>query len=573
MTLTASILAALRRPATLTAACTAALSTALVVSVATLAGVLGHPLVDALTLSLAVGLATWLATALAYVRSVSDPARRLSRAIADTARDGDLSRRAPAVGNPDLHSIGASFDTLQSTFRDIIGKVIFTSHEVLVSTHALDADARDVVQRSEQQTQAAEQTRSLISQMDEGMAAIHANIHASAEEAEAARELAVRGSGAVAEAASEIERIAASVDSAAAAVSTLGKRSQEIGSIIRVIGEIADQTNLLALNAAIEAARAGDSGRGFAVVADEVRSLAERTSAATGEINRMISAIQEEAQTAVVQIQSLTREADAGTRLAREATSALESLREGAETTRERVSGVVEAISGHSRLSAGIVQRVGGILRDIEGNTTAAGNTLRQASALDAMAINLEEVGTVFGIGDEGRRGIDFHQGMPTRVQRAAAEIGVALEQALTRGDISEADLFDRTYTPIANTRPQKYHSRFDGLTDKLFPPIQEPLLSDAALVYAGAVDDKGYFPTHNKRFSQPLTGDPAKDISGNRTKRIFDDPVGRRCGSHTLPYLLQTYRRDTGEIIHDISAPIMVRGRHWGGFRIGYRT
>jgi methyl-accepting chemotaxis protein len=48
---------------------------------------------------------------------------------------------------------------------------------------------------------------------------------------------------------------------------------------------------------------------------------------------------------------------------------------------------------------------------------------------------------------------------------------------------------------------------------------------------------------------------------------------VGKRCGSHQHSFLLQTYRRDTGELMHDISAPITLKGRHWGGFRIGYRT
>ncbi len=92
-------------------------------------------------------------------------------------------------------------------------------------------------------------------------------------------------------------------------------------------------------------------------------------------------------------------------------------------------------------------------------------------------------------------------------------------------------------------------------------------------VTYAIACDTKGYVPTHNKRYSQPLTGDETRDMAGNRTKRIFADPVGKRCGEHEAPFLLQTYRRDTGEIMHDISSPIYVKGRHWGGFRIGYRT
>ena len=142
------------------------------------------------------------------------------------------------------------------------------------------------------------------------------------------------------------------------------------------------------------------------------------------------------------------------------------------------------------------------------------------------------------------------------------------------RSEIKLEDLFDQNYQPIPNTKPQKFHTRFDALADKLLPAIQEPYLDrHKEIAYAIACDRSGYVPTHNNRFCQALTGDEKRDFVGNRTKRIFSDPVGRRCGAHQQPFLIQTYRRDTGEIMHDISAPVFIQGRHWGGVRIGYRT
>jgi hypothetical protein len=151
-----------------------------------------------------------------------------------------------------------------------------------------------------------------------------------------------------------------------------------------------------------------------------------------------------------------------------------------------------------------------------------------------------------------------------------AAGIGQAMEDAVASGRITRDALFSRQYTPIPGVEPPKFHTPFDALCDELLPPLQEPLLAlHDWIVFAICANPNGYVPTHNLRFSQPLTGDAARDLVGNRSKRRFGDRVGRSVGAHTDPYRLQVYRRDTGQIMLTVGAGVRRRpalGRPAGG-------
>ncbi len=143
----------------------------------------------------------------------------------------------------------------------------------------------------------------------------------------------------------------------------------------------------------------------------------------------------------------------------------------------------------------------------------------------------------------------------------------------LTSGKLSVPQLFDTFYIPIQNTNPQKFSTQYDTLSDGIVLPIIDRYLTlDKRLVFVIAVDHNGYLPTHNSRYTKPLTGDLEKDAKGNRTKRIFNDRTGLAAARNEKPYLLQRYSRDTGEIMSDLSVPLYIQNRHWGAIRIGYR-
>lgn len=157
-----------------------------------------------------------------------------------------------------------------------------------------------------------------------------------------------------------------------------------------------------------------------------------------------------------------------------------------------------------------------------------------------------------------------------TEAKIGATAVATLLEEAVDNGVYTINQVFDTRYRQIPGFEPAKYHTLYDSYFDKSAINLQDSFLENTDNIYAIAVDINGYCPSHNTIFQKAPVGDIEIDRSGNRTKRIFNDEIGIRAATNIEPTLRQIYHRDTGEKIWDISAPVHVRGRHWGAFRIG---
>ena len=510
--------------------------------------------VQALFISLVVAFVTWLDLGL-----IGNSLTVFAVAIIALAL---IEKMAPVEkSKPDNESTQVSqFGDAANTFANTTSELAINSAEI---SFFLEKLANSINQSSDD----IERLATAAHQISSNTENITHNADISSEQAKVAQQACADSTDKLDSNISVLNNLNTSVVSASEKLQSLEQMAGEIQSITDVINSISDQTNLLALNAAIEAARAGEHGRGFAVVADEVRALASKTANATEQIGDMLTVINRDTKITTDVMNQLVTESDAVVATMSDLSASFNSINQ--LMTESYQAG--ETISGALNEQKSATEELSSAISNLhEFMAVKAQDTQAVSERANNLSLGTESIFVLLS---------DFNTGamtnlMAEQAQQAAIAVGKEFEQAINSGVIDESSLFNFNYNPIANTNPQKYSTTFDQFTDQCLPKIQEPLLVEyPAMIYAGAVDNNGYFPTHNKIYSKPLTGDVVKDMAGNRTKRIFDDPTGIRCGGHQDKFLLQTYKRDTGEVMHDVSAPIFVNGRHWGGFRIGFKA
>lgn len=343
---------------------------------------------------------------------------RLLDELADLA-DGDLTTTATVTED----FTGAIADSINFTIdqlRILVARINETAVNVSAAAQETQQTALHLAEASEHQAQEIAGASAAVNEMAVTIDQVSANAAESAAVAERAVSIAGNGAKVVQNTIHGMDTIREQIQDTSKRIKRLGESSQEIGDIVSLINDIADQTNILALNAAIQASMAGDAGRGFAVVADEVQRLAERSAAATKQIEALVKTIQNDTNEAVISMEQTTSEVVRGARLAQDAGVALEEIENVSSSLAELIQNISNAARQQAS-SAGHISNTMNVIQEITTQTSAGTSATAQSIGnLAEMALDLRESVAGFKLPEE-----DMSEGRANAARKAMASTPV----------------------------------------------------------------------------------------------------------------------------------------------------
>ncbi|MBI5887351.1 MAG: type IV pili methyl-accepting chemotaxis transducer N-terminal domain-containing protein [Deltaproteobacteria bacterium] len=372
------------------------------------------------------------------------PLVRIKEAV-EGFTQGDLTKRANVkvtfMGREikdEISSLGDSIDAMAGQMSRVLGRISESSSLLASASEQLSASSVQIEAGANKQSGQTGQVATAMEEMNATVVEVAKNAQQASESARGAKDVATRGGDVVRQATSAIKEVAESTSVTSDTIKKLGKSSEEIGTIVSVINDIADQTNLLALNAAIEAARAGDQGRGFAVVADEVRKLAERTTKATKEISGMITSIQGETTKAVVAMSEGSKKVEKGVKLTDEAGVALSQIVVGVQNVTDMISHMATSTEEQSATTDEINRNMESIAEVAKTNVNSITEVAKATGEMARLAGELKEMVSNFKLTEE-----DMHY-RPAHREKASASRNAPQRQLFVIKDNRSNDVEDR---------------------------------------------------------------------------------------------------------------------------------
>lgn len=302
--------------------------------------------------------------------------------------EGDLTVRA-TVTEDITGAIADSINFAVEALRSLVTTINETAVQVAAAAQETQATAMHLAEAAEQQAQQITSASAAINEIAVSIDEVSKNSAESADVAQRSVQIAGKGAAIVRQTIQGMDNIRDQIQETSKRIKRLGESSQEIGSIVELINDIAEQTNILALNAAIQAASAGDAGRGFAVVADEVQRLAERASNATKRIETLVQTIQSDTNEAVTSMEQTTAEVVAGARLAEDAGLALGEIEKVSNDLADLIQNISEAARQQSAAATNISATMNVIQEITTQTSVGASQTAESIGNLAQLAADL----------------------------------------------------------------------------------------------------------------------------------------------------------------------------------------